>query len=421
MTAAVSNAFSIQIVPSASPYSGWTIGQYQKIFSGTDYNYGNIVGEPYAAILAYSSTAVDTTRSRLILFGGGHGDYGGNEIWTLDLLRPQDKWTQQTPRVLFYQTEETEAFAYADNTDHPGGYVNNTPISRHTFLGNVWVSSQDAMYASGSSTWQGGYTGYISPNDGEADALWNCWPNEAADVWAFYPATNTWGYKGSGLLQSGPDMLPIVPGSLIYSSTRDRIYSLIIKAKPPYYYPDKFGPPDWGHGAYPSFGYLSPFRIWECDPTTNVWTAHANGAPSLTHTLMCVDTALDRIVLIGKPSVSVREVWVYPLGTQVWQKVTTITGTEPPVPPDEEGDRTSFSTLTGRVLYVTKLNKALYALTVNSAGTAASWEQITPTGYFVGMTQAHPGCYDSAHGIHVQPVQNRLHAGGPIDVYAIKA
>jgi hypothetical protein len=424
MTAVVSNAFNIQIVASASPYANWSIGQYQRIFTGTDGNYGLFANEPYPGILAFSGATVDTSRNRLMLFGGGHGDYAGNEIWTMDLLNPSAKFTQRSDKTFFYAEQENEAYAYSDNVNRPGAYINGSPISRHTTYGNIYVSSLDEMWATGGSTWSGGYNSYKSANDGDGEAMWNSYPNLPCDLWGFAPSSGEWIYKGSALLDSGPYQLPMVPGAaLVYSSTRNTVYAYVNQAKTGAYYPERFGTaPYWGDGAYQVAASGQP-RMWECNPATGAWTAHANGAPAINHTLFAVDTANDRIIMVGKTATSLREVWAYPLATKVWTKITAISGTEPPIPNYEEGDRIVYSTLTGRILYCSGNvvgGGGLYALTVNAANTTGVWEQITPTGTFVGLTQAHYGCYDSTNGLYVQPVK----VAAPryaIDVYVVKA
>lgn len=413
MTAVVSSPFSIQIVGSNSPYTNWTVGQYQKIFTGSTSSYGNIVGEPHAGIAAYSGGVVDTARGRLLLFGGGHGDYGGNEVWALNLLRPQDKWTQLTASTTFSVAEEDAAFAYADNQYHPGGYINGTPISRHTYNTMTYVSSMDEMWAGGSSTWSGGYGAPASVNDGLGDALWNCWPNEPCDVWSLSASALTWTYRGSALLNSGADQLPVVPGPMVYSATRDRVYTLTNKIKSGSYYYTNFGPPNWGANAY----QLSTvaFKVWECVPQTNVWTVHSGNAPNL-YFLIAIDEANDRLVALSAGTT--REIWIYPLGSRIWSKVTTVSGTAPP-PSTLEGDVMHYSTLTGRMLYISRQERGVRALTIDSAGTAATWSEVVPNNTLTDYTLGYPACYDRAHSIFVIPV---LRASAmAIDVYAVKA
>src|SRR5215467_3275959 len=42
-------------------------------------------GNPAYLMRAWSGGAYDSKRDRLIVWGGGHGDYGGNEIYAFDV------------------------------------------------------------------------------------------------------------------------------------------------------------------------------------------------------------------------------------------------------------------------------------------------------------------------------------------------
>src|SRR5215831_10640591 len=52
------------------------------------------VGGPANVIAAWCGGALDTQRSRLILWGGGHADYYGNELYAFDI--PTLKWSRLT-------------------------------------------------------------------------------------------------------------------------------------------------------------------------------------------------------------------------------------------------------------------------------------------------------------------------------------
>src|SRR5689334_19515987 len=42
-------------------------------------------GGPPAGIAAYSGFCIDDARDQLLIFGGGHHDYSGNEVWSVNL------------------------------------------------------------------------------------------------------------------------------------------------------------------------------------------------------------------------------------------------------------------------------------------------------------------------------------------------
>src|SRR4051794_3354015 len=51
-------------------------------YGGTTYNFADMCG---AVTAAWSSGVMDTLRNRLIVWGGGHNDYAGNEVYAVNL------------------------------------------------------------------------------------------------------------------------------------------------------------------------------------------------------------------------------------------------------------------------------------------------------------------------------------------------
>src|SRR5882724_309805 len=51
-------------------------------FGGSGYAFAD---NCWTVLEAWNSAAMDTARNRLIIWGGGHSDYSGNEIYALDL------------------------------------------------------------------------------------------------------------------------------------------------------------------------------------------------------------------------------------------------------------------------------------------------------------------------------------------------
>ncbi|MEM6990382.1 MAG: MYXO-CTERM sorting domain-containing protein [Myxococcota bacterium] len=102
-----------------------------------------------SAIGAWSGGALDTTRGRLIVWGGGHGDYKGNEVYVFDMqtLAWERVWGPS-----------------ADAQIPEGGtheqYDDGTPGSRHTYSGLTYVPPpHDALVSMGGSLWQTGFYG----------------------------------------------------------------------------------------------------------------------------------------------------------------------------------------------------------------------------------------------------------------------
>jgi|GEM_PF-3497654 len=109
-------------------YSDWN-GSASQSFNSYQRDLG------LAAIMsAWSGGTFDSRRDRLLIFGGGHNGYGGNEIYAFDL--PSLKWMRLT-----------------DPTVNPNRAVpqNNdgTPISRHTYGGLAYLENVDRLFAFG--------------------------------------------------------------------------------------------------------------------------------------------------------------------------------------------------------------------------------------------------------------------------------
>jgi len=106
-------------------------------FNGINYAFADHCG---AAVTAWSSAVADTKRNRLIIWGGGHTDYYGNEVYSLNL--------GVTPPTLTRLTDPS------DFTKNPSGCpdantVDGTPVSRHTYGGIVYLPVQDKMFSFG--------------------------------------------------------------------------------------------------------------------------------------------------------------------------------------------------------------------------------------------------------------------------------
>ncbi|MDH3533110.1 MAG: fibronectin type III domain-containing protein, partial [Gammaproteobacteria bacterium] len=96
---------------------------------------------------AWSGGVMDTARNRLIIWGGGHSNYAGNEVYalnldTLTLVRLNDP---STP--------------IRDGCSNGRTYADGKPVSRHTYNHLAYLPAQDAMFAWGGSMWQCGTQG----------------------------------------------------------------------------------------------------------------------------------------------------------------------------------------------------------------------------------------------------------------------
>ena len=83
-----------------------------------------------AVMTAWSGGAYDTKRDRLIVWGGGHSDYSGNEIYVFDMNTL--KWSRLT-----------EPSTDVGGNESSGEYPDGNPRSRHTYNYIQYVPSID--------------------------------------------------------------------------------------------------------------------------------------------------------------------------------------------------------------------------------------------------------------------------------------
>jgi hypothetical protein len=94
----------------------------------------------YNVIAADSGGIADTKRNRLLIFGGGHAGYNGNEIYSLNLgASPPTLRRLNNPSIFDATNGNLEVNA-----------SDGTPTSRHTYGGLVYLPVQDKMFA-----WEG--------------------------------------------------------------------------------------------------------------------------------------------------------------------------------------------------------------------------------------------------------------------------
>ena len=87
-----------------------------------------------AVIRAWGGAAADTKRNRLLIWGGGHNDYYGNEVYALDL--EMEKMT-----VIVAPTTQPQACV---EIQHDG-----KPSSRHTYYNLAYIPATDQMFSFG--------------------------------------------------------------------------------------------------------------------------------------------------------------------------------------------------------------------------------------------------------------------------------
>lgn len=133
----------------------------------------------HSVIAAWSSAVADTKRDRLIIWGGGHSDYYGNEVYALDL--------NSTPARMSRLTDPSPWDFEASNQINKDG----SPVSRHTYNGIVYLPTQDRMFSfEGGTAPNGSGSGFTFTLDlSKTPPVW-----QSMDPTKGYDATN----KGKG-------------------------------------------------------------------------------------------------------------------------------------------------------------------------------------------------------------------------------
>ena len=128
-------------------------------FGGSSYQFASLCN---GVTEAWNSGVMDTTRNRLIIWGGGHNDYSGNELYALNL------------NSLTLTRLTDPGLPVADPLVCPASLVNGTqPNARHTYDGIAYIANVDRMFV---------YGGAISCGGGMSSDL----------TWTYNFATSQW-------------------------------------------------------------------------------------------------------------------------------------------------------------------------------------------------------------------------------------
>lgn len=154
-----------------------------------------VVGE--AGITAFSGAAFDTTRNRLIIHGGGHGDYGGQEIYAFDM--DTFTWALVAPPENKGDLLETDC-SLDTQVNYGRRTANNLPKSVHTYDRLVYVEQLDALLDGRGSV------GFIECNGQDKEAVlwyfsenrWEWWADPVQHIDDLpYPTEYSFGGTGA--------------------------------------------------------------------------------------------------------------------------------------------------------------------------------------------------------------------------------
>ncbi len=100
---------------------------------------------PRAVVAAWSGAIFDTRRNLLVVTGGGHTDYGGNEVYQFDLRT--FRWARVTEPSKLTPLSIIGRFAVVGS---------EAPVSSHTYDGLVHLPKSDQMFKFGGSYYRSG-------------------------------------------------------------------------------------------------------------------------------------------------------------------------------------------------------------------------------------------------------------------------
>jgi hypothetical protein len=128
---------------------------------------------PSAVMDQWGGAVLDTRRNRLVVWGGGHSAYAGNELYAFDLNKLT--WSRLN--------DPSSIQGYTNHSCRGSGvYPDGNPVSRHTYGGMAYIPEPvDRLFAVGGGLWPCGYTDAIAwYYDFDADA----WQRRADAPWA---------------------------------------------------------------------------------------------------------------------------------------------------------------------------------------------------------------------------------------------
>lgn len=106
---------------------------------------------PRAVTRSWSGAAFDTKRNQLIMKGGGHGAYGGNEVYVFDLEdMTWERATDPSPH------EPDPEFSDRRSPEQYYRTTDDTPVSRHTYDGLLYLPNIDKTLLWGGSLYSVG-------------------------------------------------------------------------------------------------------------------------------------------------------------------------------------------------------------------------------------------------------------------------
>jgi hypothetical protein len=117
-----------------------------------------------AVMSAWSGGLFDSKRNRLIIHGGGHTDYYGNEIYAIDL--------NANPIAPVLVHDASTGAAISNLSSCPQAFTDGTPNARHIYNGELYLPVQDTYFL---------YGAFLSTCGNDTDGQWQ-----------YSPSSGTW-------------------------------------------------------------------------------------------------------------------------------------------------------------------------------------------------------------------------------------
>jgi len=258
-----------QTTPDTMPANSWLEVPNTKMRAldpcpARNCSYSGVEGQS-AVIDDWCGAALDTKRSRLICWGGGHAGYFGNELYAFDV--PTLKWLRLT--------NPTDPPTAGSDTNWDG-----TPQSRHTYGGIAYIAHADRYFAFG----------------GAGSTIGNSGFPPCTNVWTFDFATLPYGpanwrnQQATGFRPQGRE------GSIAcYDPVTRKVW---------------FGE-GWNSSPWDRWG------LFTYDFNVNAWTQE-NNLSEFNGANGCVDTKRGLLMIIGNGKVIAYDIRGATLGRQVW-------------------------------------------------------------------------------------------------------
>lgn len=99
---------------------------------------------PEGVLRAWGGAAYDVKRNAFVFNGGGHADYGGNEVYAF--LLEETKWRRLTEPSSMRKLDSGQFIT-----------VDETPVSAHTYDSLEYLVNVDRIFRNGGSEWRSGH------------------------------------------------------------------------------------------------------------------------------------------------------------------------------------------------------------------------------------------------------------------------